>query len=266
MPTPLDAVILGIVEGTTEFLPVSSTGHLILTSSVLDLSGDRIDAFNVIIQLGAILAVAVLYRERFLGLLRRDSERRFSGSRGIWFLVLTSLPASVVGLLLSDVIEDKLFHPQPVAWSLGIGALLILLVERTRPKPRFAGLDQMTWSLALGIGFFQCLALWPGFSRSAATIMGGMILGADRRLAAEYSFIAAVPIMVAATGYKLLSTWHLYTTSDVLFLAVGFVTSFAAAWVAVKGFIALLTRWTLRPFAWYRLVLAPMVLLFWPSR
>lgn len=259
------AVVLGVVEGLTEFLPVSSTGHLILASSLLGLSGEKIDAFNVIIQLGAILAVVVIYRERFLGLLRPRRGDNFSGPRGLALLFLTSLPAALLGLLANDYIESLLFSPRPVAISLAVGAVLILLVEGKRLRPRVFDLRDMTPRLAIGVGLFQCLALWPGFSRSAATIMGGMLCGADRKLAAEYSFLAAVPIMCAATSYKLLKTWRLYATDDLLFLGVGFVVAFVSAWAAVTFFISLLQRFTLRPFAVYRLALAPLVLLFWPS-
>ncbi|EPR42271.1 Undecaprenyl-diphosphatase [Desulfovibrio sp. X2] len=265
MSTILSASILGVVEGLTEFLPVSSTGHLILTSSLLGLSGAKIDAFEVIIQLGAILAVVVIYWQRFRGLVLPERGQAFSGVRGLWLLFLTSLPASVIGLLTHKFIETKLFNPHSVAISLAVGAVLILLVEGRKHKPRLFRIDNMTSGFALAVGMFQCLALWPGFSRSAATIMGGMICGADRMVAAEYSFVAAVPIMIAATGYKLYKTWALYTSSDLVFLAVGFVVAFFAAWAAVKCFIGLLQRWTLRPFAVYRLILAPLVILFWPS-
>lgn len=259
----LTALILGVVEGLTEFLPVSSTGHLIICGHLLNFTGARAATFEVVIQLGAILAVAVMYRNRFLGLLKPNPEKRFSGPRGLYLLALTSFPACVLGLVAHDAIKEKLFFPQPVAWALGIGALAILLVEALPRKERYQGLDAITPMLALGIGLFQCLALWPGFSRAAATIMGGMLLGADRKTAAEYSFIAAVPIMVAATGYDLLKSLDALRPDDALVFGVGFVVSFFAAWLAVKGFIRLLSVTTLRPFAVYRLVLAPLVLLFW---
>ena len=257
------AVVLGIVEGLTEFLPVSSTGHLIISGYLLDFTGPKAETFEIVIQLGAILAVVLLYRERFLGLIRPKPGVRFSGRRGIWLLVLTSLPASVVGLIAHRAIKDYLFGPITVAWALGVGAVLILIVERIRKEPDLFALDDMTPLLAFGVGLFQCLALWPGFSRSAATIMGGMLLGLDRKTAAEYSFIAAVPIMFAATGYDFLKNYTMFQVGDLIFLAIGFVVSFLAAWVAVKGFIILLGRLTLRPFAWYRLAVAPLVLLFW---
>ncbi|MFW5487494.1 MAG: undecaprenyl-diphosphate phosphatase [Desulfovibrio sp.] len=265
MENLFSAFILGIVEGVTEFLPVSSTGHLILTNSLLGMQGEKIAAFDVIIQLGAILAVVVLYRERFVALVRPRMDMRFSGVRGLWLLCLTSIPASVVGLIAHDAIKQYLFGPRTVALALFVGAIMILVVESMRRNERFLDLDDVTPFLAFGIGCFQCLALWPGFSRSASTIMGGMLLGTNRKLAAEYSFVAAVPIMCAATGYDFLKNYHLFSSNDLLFLAVGFGVSFVSAWAAVKFFIALLKRTTLRPFAYYRLILAPLVLIFWPN-
>lgn len=259
------AVLLGIVEGLTEFLPVSSTGHLIIAGHALGFSGEKEATFEIVIQLGAILAVVVMYRDRFLGLLKNDPDKKFSGVRGLWLLFLTSVPASILGLLIHDVIKEKLFNPVSVAWALAVGAIAILIVEALKLRSRFKTLDDITPLLALGIGCFQCLALWPGFSRSGATIMGGMILGADRKLAAEYSFVAAVPIMVAATGYDMLKTADQFTSGDFLFLALGFVMSFIFAWIAVKAFITLLKSITLRPFAYYRLAIAPLVYFFWAA-
>ena len=256
------AFILGIVEGLTEFLPISSTGHLIVAGHLLDFTGPKADCFEIIIQLGAILAVVVLYKERFIGLLRPNPEQRFSGIYGLWLLFLTSLPASVLGLLTHDYIMQYLFSPTTVAVALAVGGVLIFIVEGMDKQDTVTTLDEMTPKLALGIGFFQCLALWPGFSRSASTIMGGMLLGARRTVAAEYSFIAAVPIMFAATGYDFLKNYRLFERGDLIFLSIGFLVSFLSAWLAVKGFIYLLGKLTLRPFAIYRLVLAPLILLF----
>jgi len=257
----LVAAILGVVEGLTEFLPVSSTGHLIIVGHLLGFTGAKAEMFEVVIQLGAILAVVVLYKERFIGLVRPTPERRFSGAYGIALLVLTSIPASILGLLTHELIKEHLFNPITVAWALGVGALAILLVESLPRKRIFSGLDDISPWWALGVGFFQCLSLWPGFSRSAATIMGGMILGGRRKLAAEYSFIAAVPIMVAATCFDFLQSWSMLEAKDLAVLGLGFVVSFISAYVAVTGFIRLLTRVTLRPFALYRLIIAPLVLL-----
>ncbi len=258
----LIAIILSIVEGLTEFLPVSSTGHLILASTVLDFTGEKADTFNVVIQLGAILAVVVLYWKRFWGLLIPAPDTRFAGTRGIYLLIITSIPACVLGLLAHSSIKKHLFTPETVLMALVVGAICMIFAEKRTHQVKYASLDDMDVKLALGIGCFQCLALWPGFSRSAATIMGGMLLGAKRQLAAEYSFIAAVPIMVAATGYDVLKNWHLFTPDDVGFFALGMVGSFVAALLAVKVFVSLISHVTLVPFAVYRLILAPLVYYF----
>lgn len=256
------AVVLGIIEGLTEFLPISSTGHLIIAGHLLDFTGPKAETFDIVIQLGAILAVVMLYWRNFIGLLKHDPNHAFSGLRGIKLLILTSIPASVVGLAAHGYIKAHLFGPTTVAWALGVGAVLIFIVEAMPKRIRANDIDAITSWQALGIGMFQCLALWPGFSRSAATIMGGMILGTERKTAAEYSFIAAVPIMFAATGYDFLKNYSLFSTDDLLFLAIGFLVSFVSAWLAIKSFIYLLGKMTLRPFAVYRIILAALVLLF----
>ena len=252
------AFILSIVEGLTEYLPVSSSGHLVLVGDLLNFSGEKAATFQVVIQLGAIMAVVVLYWGRFWGLLRPQQGVPFAGLRGIWMLFLTCVPACVLGLLLHSQIKS-LFTPSMVLIPFVIGALLMIFVERRQFHPRYETLDDMTPGLAFGIGCFQCLALFPGFSRSAATIMGGMILGARRPLAAEYSFIAAVPIMVAATGFDLLKSLHLFTAADIPFFAVGMIGSFISALIAVKAFVRLVGHMTLVPFAVYRLLLAPFI-------
>jgi len=258
----LVAVILGIVQGLTEFLPVSSTGHLIITSALLGIDGPRIDTFEVVIQFGSILAVVFLYWPRFWGLLLPKAGVRFAGARGLYLLFLTCLPASLLGLFARSFIKAHLFNPLSVALSLGVGACIMLLVEAKKNRIRYATLDEITPKMALGIGCCQCLALWPGFSRSASTIMGGMLLGANRSLAVEYSFIAAVPIMVAATGYDLLKSASFLTRADIPFFLAGSVVSFLAALIAVKAFTGLVARISLRPFAVYRLALAPLVYWF----
>ena len=171
-------------------------------------------------------------------------------------------PQSSWALIAHEYIKEYLFTPHTVAIALAVGAVLIFIVESTNRNGAVTTLDEITPGLALGIGVFQCLALWPGFSRSAATIMGGMLLGAKRTVAAEYSFIAAVPIMFAATGYDFIKSYQLFELNDLIFLLIGFVVSFLSAWLAIKGFIFLLGKLTLRPFAVYRLALAPMILLF----
>lgn len=262
MDTFLIATILGIVEGLTEFLPISSTGHLIITAHLLEFTDSKAKIFEVVIQLGAILAIVVLYWDRFTGLLQHNPQKKFSGLYGIYLLILTSIPASIIGLLTYTMIKEHLFNPYTVALALGVGAIAIIIVESLPRNNRYFNIDDITPTLALGIGIFQCLSLWPGFSRSASTIMGGMILGANRKLAAEYSFIAAVPIMFAATSFELFKGWSILNLNDFYILFIGFVFSFLSAWMAVKTFIYLLTKITLRPFAYYRLLIVPLILVF----
>jgi undecaprenyl-diphosphatase len=259
------AALMGIVEGLTEFLPVSSTGHLILVghySGFENLVGkDVATTFEIVIQLGAILAVVAAYPRRFTGLLRFDDNHGLTGLRGIGLLIVTSIPASILGLLTDKFIHQKLFHPATVAAALAVGAIWLLLVERFPPKTKVEGVDSLTWKNALAIGLFQCLSLWPGMSRSASTIVGGMMSGVERKTATEYSFFAAVPIMIAATCFDFYKNLPLFHVAQLKILAIGFVVSFICAWLAVKFFIHFLSRHTLVPFGWYRLALAALV--FW---
>jgi undecaprenyl-diphosphatase len=266
MPELFSAIILGLVEGLTEFVPVSSTGHLILVSSLMNLNGTAISTFEIFIQLGAILAVVILYRQKFVELCLPGKKNKtleprqcFAGLWGLWLLFLTCLPAGLLGLFAHKLIKNHLFTPLTVALALALGAVFMLLLERHKKPPRYNSLDELTPKMALGIGLFQCLSLWPGFSRSAATIMGGMILGAERKMAADYSFIAAVPIMFAATLFDLYKNLESISPEYTLFFAVGFVVAFFSALLAIKFFITILGKLGLIPFAWYRLALAPLV-------
>ena len=254
------ALILGVVEGVTEFLPVSSTGHLIVAGRLLGVSGPKAATFEIFIQLGAILAIVVIEWRRFTGLLRFDPARPFSGPRGLLLLAVTTTPALVTGFLLHPVIKERLFGVGTVAFGLFAGGVGILLVERFLPPVRIGGVDGISWREALIIGLFQCLALWPGVSRSGATIVGGLLCGLERRAAADYSFLAAVPTMIAAVSYDLIKSRGALEAADAAPFAVGFLVSFVAAWAAVRFFVALLGRTTLRPFAWYRIAIAPAVL------
>ncbi|MCC6126022.1 MAG: undecaprenyl-diphosphate phosphatase [Pirellulales bacterium] len=263
----LYTIIMGIVEGITEFLPISSTGHLILADGLLGFEEhvggkEFADAFKIIIQLGAILAVVAAYPGRFLGLLDFNKNQGLAGIRGLALLAITSFPAAFLGLLADKAIEKYLFYPLPVAAALAVGAVWILLVERFLPAPKKVGVDSLTWKEALSVGCFQCLSLWPGMSRSTSTILGGMLSGLERKTATEYSFFAAVPIMLAATVYKLYQSGHLLTGERFTVLALGFAVSFVFAWLAVKLFIRFLGRHTLVPFGWYRLALAALVALY----
>ena len=253
------AILLGLVEGITEFIPVSSTGHLIVAGHLLGFTGEKAETFEIFIQLGAILAVVLLQRRRFRDLLAPSHGQGFAGARGCALLGLTTLPALVAGYLFHGAIKERLFGPTTVALALLLGGLGILLAESFRPAPTTGSLDGLTRRQALLIGLFQCLALWPGMSRSAATIVGGLLGGLERRTAAVYSFFAAVPIMAAATGYDLLKSRHLLERSDIVPFAAGFVVAFLAAWTTVRLFVALLGRYTLRPYAWYRIAVSPLI-------
>lgn len=255
------AVVLGVVEGLTEFVPISSTGHLIVAGELLGFTGDRATTFEIFIQLGAILAVALLYRDRLRRLLRFGPGEGVSGRNGLGLLALTTLPALVFGGAFGGMITDRLFNPTTVAAGWGIGGVALLLVERFRPPPTTSGLEDLRWRDALVIGFAQCLALWPGVSRAAATMSGGMLRSIDRRTAAEYSFLAAMPVLSAATVLNLYESRELLTAADVPMFAVGFAVSFVTAWFAVRFFLHLLATWTLRPFGWYRIVAAGVVLI-----
>jgi undecaprenyl-diphosphatase len=254
------AVLLGVVEGLTEFIPVSSTGHLILVGHVLGFVGDKAASFEVAIQLGAILAVVFLYRRRFIDLIPDRSpvasNSTLQGWPGIWRIALATLPALIVGFFARHTIKDQLFTPLAVTWALAVGGVVILLVEKLVSHRPSRSLETLTLGQALGVGLFQVFALWPGTSRAAATIVGGLIVGLERKGAAEFSFLIAVPIMFAATGYELMKMRDLFATQDLAQFGVGFVVSFLVALVAVKTFVSFLSRWSLVPFAWYRIAVA----------
>ncbi len=258
------AAILGIVEGLTEFLPVSSTGHLILAGNLLGFVGEQASSFEVVIQLGAILSVVFLYWRRFLGLIpaRKRTfaprESTLEGWSGLWRIGLATLPALLVGFLARHAIKDQLFNPEAVTLALAVGGVAILLVERYGARRNPNPVDTITLGQAVGVGLFQVLALWPGTSRAAATIIGGMLLGLDRKSAAEFSFLIAVPVMFAATGYEFIKMHNQMAFQDSLQLGIGFVVSFIVALIAVKGFVSFLQRGKLTPFAWYRIVAAPI--------
>jgi undecaprenyl-diphosphatase len=256
------AALMGVVEGLTEFLPISSTGHLILAGHFLGfdklpgIGEDFAKVFDIVIQLGAILAVVAAYPRRFAGLLQFKENRGLSGFHGIKLLVITSIPASLLGFLTHKMIHQHLFNPLTVAAALAVGAVGILVVERLHLRTKIENVDAITWKEATVVGLFQCFALWPGMSRSASTIVGGMISGVDRKAATEYSFFAAVPIMFAATLYEAFKNRALFDTAHFGVLAVGFIVSFIFGWIAVKFLVHFLSHHTLSPFGWYRLVVA----------
>jgi undecaprenyl-diphosphatase len=266
VPVLLLAIILGIVEGVTEFIPVSSTGHLILATELLGFDAEKWSAFNVIIQLGAILAIVVLYWRTFWAVL----EGLFKGQPMSWRFVrnilIAFLPSAILGFLLIKYIEQLLGDPKVVAVMFILGGIAILAIERLVKKSDVVGVAELPASRALGIGLVQCLAMIPGVSRSGATIMGALSLGVERRTAAEFSFFLAVPTMLGATTLELLKHRHemLAGAHGVGFgaVAVGFVVSFVVALVVVRGFVHYISRHGFAPFAWYRIV-AGAVALAW---
>jgi undecaprenyl-diphosphatase len=247
----LHALILGIVEGVTEFLPISSTGHLIVAGSLLGFSDARAGVFYVAIQTGAMLAVVWEYRARFFKVdiaLYRN-------------LFVAFLPAAVFGLLFSKFIKSYLFHAVPVALAFIVGGVIILLVERNpRQHSRLETTQQMTWLDALKVGFAQCFALIPGTSRSGATIIGGMLFGLSRRAATEFSFFLAVPTLCAAGAYDLWKSRALFSTDDLGMFGVGIAAAFVSAFVVIRWLIRYVATHDFRPFAWYRIVFGTVVL------
>jgi undecaprenyl-diphosphatase len=259
------AILLGVVEGLTEFLPISSTGHLILVSEAVGLTGARKEVFVIFIQLGAILSVVWEYRAKFwrvtVDLPHSNEARRFVAN-----LFIAFLPAAVIGLLLHDAITRHLFSTLTVATALAAGAVLILVIEGLHLEVRTHSVDEVGWRQALGIGFAQCLALWPGFSRSAATILGGMSAGLDRRAATEFSFFLAVPVMFAATIWGLRKNWDALDATDLGWLALSFTVSFFVAWASVRWLLRFVSTHDFKSFAWYRLVLSVVALVWFLTR
>jgi undecaprenyl-diphosphatase len=257
------AVLLGVVEGVTEFLPVSSTGHLILAGYFIEFPEPLGAIFEVVIQLGAILAIVVLYWKRLWGavvaLPSSPGARHFAIS-----IIVAFLPAAVIGAALHDFIKRVLFSPWIVAAMLVAGGVVILLIERLALRPRYHESDRLPTGTSLGIGFCQCVAMIPGVSRSAATILGAMLLGVDRRAAAEFSFFLAIPTMLGATVLDLYKGRAALTLHDYEVIAVGFVVAFVSAVIVVRVFVAFLQRHTFAVFGWYRIVIGlVMMLVLW---
>src|SRR5882757_8592175 len=256
----LTAGLLGVVEGLTEFLPVSSTGHLILADTLLRIEGPESKLFDIVIQFGAILAVCWVYRERFteaaLGLTSDATSQRFVAN-----ILIAFLPAVVAGVFLYRLIKEVLFSPWVVAVSLIIGGILILVIERVRPQPQILDVDQMRMRTALGIGCCQILAMIPGVSRAGATIMGAMMLRVDRAAATQFSFFLAVPTMLGATVYDLFYFNDTATTEGALLIAVGFVVAFIAALFVVRRLVNFVSRHGFGVFAWYRIIVGAIALI-----
>lgn len=259
LPLSLIAIILGLVEGITEFLPISSTGHLILVERLCGFTGERAEVFAIFIQLGAVLAVVVEYRAKLaavaFGVTKDAKARSFAVSIAVAFL-----PAAVIGLLTHHWISEHLFGPRTVAAALIVGAIVIVVVERTRRRVAVDRVENVGLARAALIGLAQCASLWPGFSRSAATILGGLLCGLERRAATEFSFFLAIPTLGAATVYDLVKKHDALARGDLLWLMVATAVSFVVAWASIRWLLRFVATHDLTPFAWYRIVLGLAVL------
>ena len=260
--TALQVIILGVVEGLTEFLPISSTGHQIVVADLLGFGGERAIAFNIIIQLGAILAVMWEYRRKILitafNVPRKREAQRFATN-----LLVAFLPAVIIGVAFADLIHEYLFNPITVALALVIGGLIMLWAERREHEIRVQEVDDMTWKEALKIGLAQCLAMIPGTSRSASTIIGGLLFGLSRRAATEFSFFLAMPTMVGAAVYSGYKYRELFQPGDLPVFALGFVVSFIFALIAVRALLKFIANHSYALFAWYRSGFGLLILATW---
>ncbi|AND84071.1 undecaprenyl-diphosphate phosphatase [Clostridium tyrobutyricum] len=262
----IKAIIIGIVEGVTEFLPISSTGHMIIVGDLINFSAPAyrkayVDMFEIVIQLGAILAILVLYWNKISGSLKNLTPGKWGFK--LWCnIIIAFIPAAVIGFLLDDIIQAKLFNSITVACALILGGFLMIFMEnKYRRGNKTDRIEDVTAKQALKIGCFQCLSLWPGMSRSASTIMGAWTSGLTNVAAAEFSFILAIPTMIAATGFSLLKVKITMTTPEIIVLIIGFVVSFIVALVVVDKFISFLKRKPMKVFAIYRIFIGVLVLI-----
>lgn len=257
--TFLQAALLGLVEGLTEFIPVSSTGHLILLIDLLGFQGPPGKMFEIVIQLGAILAVVWIYRQKIFlvtrGVFTDPAAQKFTVN-----LILAFLPAMVIGVFAYDFIKGVLFSPWVVSVALIVGGVAILAIERTQKIARYHAPEEIPWRRALAVGFFQCIAMIPGVSRSGATIMGALLVGVERRAAAEFSFLLAIPTMLAATTYDLYKNRDALTSDNLAIIAVGFMSAFLVAFAVVRTVLGFISRHGYTPFAIYRIVIGLIML------
>ncbi|MBO9604725.1 MAG: undecaprenyl-diphosphate phosphatase [Paenibacillaceae bacterium] len=258
------AVVIGIVEGLTEFLPVSSTGHMILAGHLIGFTGDKADTFEIVIQLGAILAVAVLYWRRVLrlfGIQDKASRLQPGPKLNLLHILIGILPAGLIGFALHKYVK-LLFMPETVLIGLVVGGLFMIVAEKQRGTQTAEKMDQITYRQSFFIGVAQVLSLWPGFSRSGATIAGGMLAGTSRAAGADFTFLMAIPLMVAASAYDFYKSIDSFSSDDIGFFVTGFIVSFIVALVAVATFIKLVSRLSLTYFSYYRFILAAIMLVF----
>ena len=258
----LHATLLGLLEGLTEFIPVSSTAHLLLAQKALGLTGQTWDTFTVLIQLGSILAIVALYFQRLFGVLLKaptDPEAR----KFILAIIVATIPALALGFLLHDYIKDVLFQsPKVICWSLIIGGVVLIIVDRWQPAARITDAMKFPILRAFGVGLFQCLALVPGASRSGSTIVGALVLGADKRTAAEFSFFLAIPTMVAAFGYDLLKSYKTISPDDAGIIAIGFVVAFISGLVVIRTMLGFVQKRGYGIFGVWRIVVGALGLIF----
>lgn len=269
----LKAIILGMVEGLTEFAPVSSTGHMVIVDDMWLQSEQYLtkyvaNTFKIVIQLGSILAVVIIFRNRFLELLGLSRGNQTAGQLGsdskrklkLTHVLVGLIPAGVFGLLFDDYIDEYLFSIRTVLVGLVIGAVFMIIADRFRPvKTKVETVDQITYKQALSVGLIQCLSLWPGFSRSGSTISGGVLLGMSHRAAADFTFIMAVPIMAGASLLSLAKNWQYFTIGTLPFFLAGFLSAFVFALFSIRFFLKLINKIKLVPFAIYRIVLAAVI-------
>jgi undecaprenyl-diphosphatase len=258
----LKAIILGIVEGITEFLPVSSTGHLVLVNEFVGFTGNFAHMFDIVIQLGAILSVVLYFRQKLFPIGKANIIEKRKALE-IWKkTIIGVLPALFIGAALGEYIEEELFNPITVSITLLIGGFILVFIERRTKQSSINDIYALDYKTALLIGFIQCLAMIPGTSRSAVTIIGAMLLGSSRLVAAEYSFFLAIPTMFAATSYSLLKVGFALTPSQFYVLIVGFIVSFAVALTVIAGFMNYISKKDFKPFGYYRIILGILVLIY----
>ena len=257
----VQALILGIVEGITEFLPISSTGHLIIVNRFIDFGGEFAEMFDIVIQLGAILSVIVYFWNR---LFPWGAGKSIDQKKEVWMLwskaIVGVLPALAIGAVFEHKIKEYLFHPSVVSTTLVVGGIFLIFIESRKKTPLFSSVSAMTYKTALAIGLIQCLAMIPGTSRSAATIIGAMLLGASRATAVEFSFFLAIPTMIAASGYSLLKHGASMTLVQGETLAIGFVVSFLVAWAVVAFLMNFIRKHDFKIFGYYRIALGALII------
>ena len=263
----LKALILGFVEGMTEFAPVSSTGHLIIVDDMWLKSEELLgkypaNTFKIVIQLGSILAVVVVFWKRLfslVGLYKIDGQK-MNNRFNLMHVIIGMLPAVILGFAFKDLIDDHLFGIKTVIYALVAGAILMIIADKFGPKkPSINSLDEITYLQAFKVGLVQCLSLWPGFSRSGATISGGVLFGMNHRTAADFTFIMAVPIMIGASLVSVLKNWEYMSMDYLSFYIVGFISAFVFALLSIQFFLKLISKVKLMPFAIYRLILAAIL-------